>query len=210
MRKAMQDWLKKRKLPEINPDDIQGLCNKLGLEGDKHDGCLALVWQMEKGDINETEFLGGLSVIAGKEPEEVAGVLKGKDIESYTKAKVEERTKKIIEPFNIHLDAFWKRDLRDVERMIRKLDSDTLKKLYGMTIEVRSAPTFPHPTEIGRWMLGDTRYFRDKPYLIILGSETTPRILYHEVAHAIGIDDETEAMEFAIQKERALSEPKKD
>ncbi|GAI56947.1 unnamed protein product, partial [marine sediment metagenome] len=31
----------------------------------------------------------------------------------------------------------------------------------------------------------------------------TPRVLYHEVAHAIGIDDEDEAMQFAIQKEGA-------
>ncbi len=111
--------------------------------------------------------------------------------------------KKVIEPFNIHLDAFWERDLKTVARMIRKLDAETIKKLYGMTIIITDKPFFPHP-KTGEPMVGDTRYFRGKPYLIILGAKPTCRILYHEVAHAIGIDDETEAMDFARKKESEL------
>ena len=108
--------------------------------------------------------------------------------------------KKEIQPFNIHLDAFWQYDLQKVERMIRKLDPETLKKLYGMEITITDKPLFPHP-KTGEPMAGDTRFFHGKPYLIILGKKPTPRILYHEVAHAIGIEDEREAMEFAKDKE---------
>ena len=109
--------------------------------------------------------------------------------------------KKVIDPFNIHLDAFWKYDLQQVEKMVRKLDPDTLKKLYGMTINITDKDFFPHP-KTGEPMVGDTRFSRGKPYLIILGNKPTPRMLYHEVAHAIGIDDEGEAMAFAREKER--------
>lgn len=109
--------------------------------------------------------------------------------------------KKVIEPFNIHIDAFWAYDLKNVERMIRKLDAETIKKLYGMTINITDKDFFPHP-ETGEPMVGDTRYFRGEPYSIILGTAPTPRILYHEVAHAIGIDDEGEAMDFAREKEK--------
>lgn len=109
--------------------------------------------------------------------------------------------RKVLEPFNIHLTAFWEYDLKRVERMIRKLDADTLKKLYGMTISITDEHFFPHPVT-GEPMVGDTRYSRGRPYLIILGSKPTSRILYHEVAHAIGIDDEREAMDFAREKER--------
>lgn len=109
--------------------------------------------------------------------------------------------KKVLEPFNIHLDAFWEYDLKRVERMIRKLDPDTLKKLYGMEITVTDNFLFPHP-KTGEPMAGLTRSLRGKPYLIILGSKPTSRILYHEVAHAIGIDDEREAEDFAREKER--------
>ena len=77
MKKALQDWLKKRGMPEIDVDNAQSLCSKLGLEGDKYDGCVALVWQLEKGDISEVEFTVGLGIIADKEPKEVAGMLKG-------------------------------------------------------------------------------------------------------------------------------------
>ncbi|GAH77842.1 unnamed protein product [marine sediment metagenome] len=111
--------------------------------------------------------------------------------------------KKVVEPFNIHLDAFWEEDIPKVEKMLRKLNAESLKKLYGSTITITDKPMFPHPVT-GEPMVGDTRYFRGKPYLIILGSKPTPRILYHEVAHYIGIDDETEAMEFAKQKEEFL------
>lgn len=109
--------------------------------------------------------------------------------------------KKVLDPFNIHLDAFWGNDLRQVEKMVRKLDSDTLKKLYGMKITVTADFLFPHP-KTGEPMAGLTRSLRGKPYLIILGKKPNPLEIYHEVAHAIGIDDETEAMNFAKEKER--------
>lgn len=76
MKEALNKWLKKRELPEINTEEAKGLCNKLGLEGDKYDSCIALVWQTEKGDVSGPEFLAGLSVITGKEPEEVVETLR--------------------------------------------------------------------------------------------------------------------------------------
>lgn len=109
--------------------------------------------------------------------------------------------RKVLDPLNIHLDAFWEDDLRQVEKMLRKLGSDTLKKLYGMKITVTDDFLFPHP-KTGEPMVGLTRSLRGKPYLIILGKKPSPRQLYHEVAHAIGIDDETEAMNFAKEKEK--------
>lgn len=109
--------------------------------------------------------------------------------------------KKVLEPFNIHLDSFWEYNLKRVERWLRRLDAETLKKLYGMEITITDKTFFPHP-KTGEPMVGDTRFFREKPYLIILGKDPTPRILYHEVAHAIGIEDETEAMNFAKEREK--------
>ncbi len=108
---------------------------------------------------------------------------------------------KEIEPFNIHLYAFWEYDLKSVERLIRKLDKESLKKLYGMTISITDRPLFPHP-ETGDPYIALTRSKWGEPYLVILGSKPTARIVYHEVAHAIGIEDEAQAMEFAKQKER--------
>ncbi len=109
--------------------------------------------------------------------------------------------KRVLEPFNIHLDAFWPDDLQKAEEMIRKLDPQTLKKLYGMTINITDETFFPHP-ETGEPMVGDTRFLHGRPYLIILGKDPPPRILYHEVAHAIGIEDERRATEFEKEKER--------
>lgn len=112
--------------------------------------------------------------------------------------------KKVLEPFNIHIEAFWEYDLKQVGKMIRKLDAETLKKLYGMTITITDQPLFPHP-KTREPMIGLTRSLRGKPYLIILGSEPSVKAVYHEVAHAIGIDDETQAMDFA---ERTISKSK--
>lgn len=112
--------------------------------------------------------------------------------------------KKVLEPFNIPIDAFWEHDLKSVEKMIRKLDPETLKKLYGMTINITDKPLFPHP-KTGEPMAGLTRSIRGKPYLIILGSKPSSKEVYHEVAHAIGIEGETQAMNFA---ERMIKERK--
>lgn len=109
----------------------------------------------------------------------------------------------VIEPFNIHLRAFWEDDMENVEKLIRKLDTNTLKKLYGMTIEVTPGQFFPNP-RTGEPMLGDTWYFHGKPYLILLGTKPSPRVVYHEIAHAIGIEDEELAMKFAIEQEARL------
>ena len=110
---------------------------------------------------------------------------------------------KVIEPFNIHLRAFWEDDMENVEKLIRKLDTNTLKKLYGMTIEVTPGQFFSNP-RTGEPMLGDTWYFHGKPYLILLGTKPSPRVVYHEIAHAIGIEDEELAMKFAIEQEARL------
>lgn len=107
--------------------------------------------------------------------------------------------KKVLEPFNIHLDACWPNDLKKAEKMIRKLDPQTLKKLYGMTISITDQAFFPHP-KTGEPMIGDTRFFREKPYLVILGADPSPRVLYHEIAHAIGIESEAEATAFEREK----------
>ncbi|MBA7686660.1 hypothetical protein ES703_95111 [subsurface metagenome] len=93
--------------------------------------------------------------------------------------------------------------MENVEKLIRKLDTNTLKKLYGMTIEVTPGQFFPNP-RTGEPMLGDTWYFHGKPYLILLGTKPSPRVVYHEIAHAIGIEDEELAMKFAIEQEARL------
>jgi hypothetical protein len=114
--------------------------------------------------------------------------------------------KKILEPFNIHLEAFWPDNLQRVEKMIRTLAPQIIKKLYGITINITDKTSFPHP-RTGEPMMGDTRFFRGKPYLIIVGKDPSPRVFYHEVAHAIGIEDETEATKF--EKEKANEFEKK-
>jgi len=115
--------------------------------------------------------------------------------------------KKILEPFNIHLEAFWPDDdLQRVEKMIRTLAPQIIKRLYGITINITDKTSFPHP-KTGEPMVGDTRFFHGKPYLIILGKNPSPRIVYHEVAHAIGIENEIQAAKF--EKEKASEFEKK-
>lgn len=98
MRKALQKWLKKRELPEIDAELAQVLCSKLGLEGEKVDSCLAFVYQFEKGDINQVDFTTGLCMLSGKKPEEVMGMLKGVEAKPSDKIRVE------IKPFAGHKD----------------------------------------------------------------------------------------------------------
>lgn len=105
----------------------------------------------------------------------------------------------LLDRYHIELTAFWQYDYKSVLRMLEGLDGETLSKLYGMTINVTDKPLFPHPVT-GELMAGDTRYFREKPYLIILGSKTTSKIFYHEIAHAIGIESEEEAEEWSRER----------
>lgn len=74
MREALNRWLKKQGI-ELSADTAHSLCNSLGLDGDKVDSCLGLCYQLEKGEINEADFTGGLCVLASKKPEEVAKLL---------------------------------------------------------------------------------------------------------------------------------------
>lgn len=107
---------------------------------------------------------------------------------------------KRLDRFNIALRAFWEKDYKNVQRLLEKLDDETLGKMYGMTVEVTPTTFFPAPppSPEHKLMVGLIRSWPGKgPYLILLGSKPTPRIVYHEVAHAIGIDDEEEAEEFA-------------
>ncbi|MBA7506112.1 hypothetical protein ES706_04792 [subsurface metagenome] len=138
---------------------------------------------------------------------QIAEITHGKPIPKFPTANAAKERRqpdsKVIEPFNIHLRAFWEDDMGNVEKLIRKLDTNTLKKLYGMTIEVTPGQFFSHP-RTGEPMLGDTRYFHGKPYLILLGTKPSPRVVYHEIAHAIGIEDEELAMKFAIEQEARL------
>jgi len=72
----MQKWLNKHKIA-FNPEEAKSLCDNLGLQGEKTDGCYMLVANLEANKINEAEFTVGLATLMGKEPEEVMGVLKG-------------------------------------------------------------------------------------------------------------------------------------
>lgn len=76
MREALNRWLKKQNV-SLSADTAHSLCNSLGLDGERVDECLGLVYQFEKGDIDQADFTGGLCVLTGKEPEEVAEVLGG-------------------------------------------------------------------------------------------------------------------------------------
>lgn len=117
------------------------------------------------------------------------------------KPESEANPKKVIEPFNIHVAAFWKHDLVEMEKKIRKLDTETLKKLYGIEISITPDHFFPHPVT-GEPMTALTRSVRGIPYLIIFGTEPDEKRFYHEIAHAIGIEDESEAQAFAERKIR--------
>jgi len=72
----MEKWLKRHQIA-FSADTANSICNSFGLEGEKADECLGLCYQLEKGDIDNGEFTGGLCVLTGKEPDEVMGVLKG-------------------------------------------------------------------------------------------------------------------------------------
>lgn len=75
MKEAMQKWLKRHQIT-FSTDTANSICSSLGLDGEKVDECLGLCYQLEKGDINEADFTGGLSLLTGKKPEEVMEVLR--------------------------------------------------------------------------------------------------------------------------------------
>jgi len=89
MKEAMKKWLHKYQT-DFSTDAVHSLCNSLGLDGEKVDGCLALCYQLEKGDIDNGEFTVGLGLLTGKKPEEVAEVLRGMKAESPTEAEERE------------------------------------------------------------------------------------------------------------------------
>lgn len=76
MKKAMQKWLKRHQMT-FSVDTANSLCNRFGLDTEKMDGCYMLVADLEADRITHEEFTAGLSVLTGKEPEEVMGILKG-------------------------------------------------------------------------------------------------------------------------------------
>ncbi|MBA7608346.1 hypothetical protein ES703_15523 [subsurface metagenome] len=76
MKEAMKKWLKRHQIT-FSADTANSICNKFGLEGEKIDGCLMLCYQLDKGEIDNGEFTGGLCVLTGKKPEEVMGILRG-------------------------------------------------------------------------------------------------------------------------------------
>lgn len=76
MKKAMQKWLKRHQMT-FSVDTANSLCNRFGLDTEKMDGCYMLVADLEADRITQEEFTAGLSVLTGKEPEEVLGILKG-------------------------------------------------------------------------------------------------------------------------------------
>jgi hypothetical protein len=61
-------------------DTANSLCNRFGLDTEKMDGCYMLVADLEANRITQEEFTAGLSVLTGKEPEEVLGILKGIEV----------------------------------------------------------------------------------------------------------------------------------
>lgn len=75
MRQAMKKWLHRFQIT-FSADTANSICNSLGLDGEKVDECLGLCYQLEKGDINEADFTGGLALLTGKKPEEVVKILK--------------------------------------------------------------------------------------------------------------------------------------
>ena len=87
MREGLNKWLKKQNI-NLSADTAHLICSSLGLDGDKVDECLGLCYQLEKGDINEADFTGGLCMLSGKKDEEVAEILKSlKKVSSEPKKK---------------------------------------------------------------------------------------------------------------------------
>lgn len=104
---------------------------------------------------------------------------------------------KRLDEFHIEISAFWLEDHKTVQRLLESLDDSTLDKLAGWKIVVTPAPTFiaPPPHKPIR-MVGLTRTY---PWpsiypagnvLTILASEPTKGIIYHEGAHALGMEEE--------------------
>lgn len=74
MKEAMSRWMDKYRIT-FSIDTARSICDSLGLDGENVDECLAFCYQLEKGDISEADFTGGLCMLSGKKPEEVMGVL---------------------------------------------------------------------------------------------------------------------------------------
>lgn len=118
---------------------------------------------------------------------------------------------KRLDKFHIELDAFWVRDFKTVQRLLERLDDATLNKLAGWKITVTPGPTFiAPPPHKPIHMTGLTRTYPWKSVypagnvLTILGSEPTEGIVYHEIAHALGMEEE-EAREFEKKMTQRLA-----
>ncbi|GAI04831.1 unnamed protein product [marine sediment metagenome] len=96
MREAMKKWLSRHQIT-FSADAANSICSSLGLDGEKIDSCLGLCYQLEKGDINEADFTGGLCVLTGKKPEEVMGVLKGMNVKPSIEAEIANLEKVVTE-----------------------------------------------------------------------------------------------------------------
>ena len=84
---SLNQWLNKRNIT-FDIDDAHSVCSRFGLGGEKVDVCLGLCYQLEKGDIDQTEFAGGLCVLTGKEPDEVMGILRNVKPEAGLEAEI--------------------------------------------------------------------------------------------------------------------------
>lgn len=110
---------------------------------------------------------------------------------------------KLLDRFHMELVAFGK-DRQNVQKMLGKLDDKTLDRLGGLKIIVTPTTWFvappPNPPKLMTGLCRTYPWWSAYPagnVLIMLGAEPTAREFYHEIAHALGIEDEDEAMEFA-------------
>lgn len=94
MKEALNKWLKKQNI-NLSTDTAHSLCNNLGLEGDKLDGCYGLVSEFEQNRIDAADLLSGLSLLSGKKPEEVGEILRG------IKPRTEELKGDYVKPYVI-------------------------------------------------------------------------------------------------------------
>lgn len=89
MKDALGKWLEKQGV-EVGIDTAKSICDNLGLDSEKKDACLGLVYRFEKGEVDEPEFMQGLLLLSGKSPEEVMGILGGMKANPLDEAKLKE------------------------------------------------------------------------------------------------------------------------
>lgn len=112
MRQQLDKWLKRQKI-DLSVDTAHSICSSLGLEGEKLDGCYMLVADLEQGRIGNSEFTAGISVLTGKEPEEIMRALGGMKAKAVPEAEIRAEVPEVKEPWQMTEAEFKRKALSE-------------------------------------------------------------------------------------------------